>query len=126
MELQWNDHTLRVTGNFNGTWFFLTPEYQLWIDDECVDSHGVPTTRPRLDVTFEDDDGTQHEIEAELFSIVGFKPRCEVQIDGDLISTDNVRVQNILNPFLVLVIILSMAVMYFVGPEVLRAYMPGL
>ncbi len=124
MKVQWSDHTLAVTGDWTGRWLFLAPEYELWVDDESVDCLGGPRTRPLLEALYEDEDGEIHHIEAELVSILGYKPRCEISVDGKLIGSDHVRVKNFLNPFLMLSILISTAVMLYVGPDVLRQILP--
>ena len=124
MEAQWREHTLKVTGDWTGRWLFLAPEYELWLDDESLDRLGGPRTRPLLEGLYESDDGEIHHIEAELISIVGFKPRCDISVDGQLIGSDQVRVQNFINPFLMLSILVSTAIMLYVGPEVLRQFLP--
>lgn len=120
MEVKWNDHTLKVTGNWTGRWLYLAPDYELWIDDQRIDRSGGPRVRPRLEGVFEDEQGQLHHIEADLVSIVGIRPLCEISVEGNILATDRVRVQNILNPLLLLIIVLSTIVMLYVGPEVLR------
>lgn len=124
MEVQWKDHTLRVTGNWTARWLFLAPEYELWLDDELLDSGGGPRLRPVLEAIYEDEKGDQHHIEAELVSVLGLRPNCDICVEGELIANDRVQVENFLNPFLVLAIIVSTAVMVYVGPDVVRDYLP--
>jgi hypothetical protein len=124
MEVQWKEHTLKVTGNWTARWLFLAPEYQLWLDDELLDSSGGPRLHPTLEAIYEDEAGKRHHITAELVSIVGFKPSCDVSIEGDLLSSQKVRVDNFLNPFLMLAIIISTAVMLYVGPDVISEFLP--
>ena len=124
MEVQWNGHTLKISGDWTGRWLFLAPEYKLWLDGECLDTVGGPRTRPLLEAIFEDDTGSIHHIEAELLSVVGFHPTCQLSVEGDLVATDRVRVQNFINPFLMLSILLSTAVMFYLGPELLREFFP--
>ena len=125
MEVQWKEHTLKVTGNWTARWLFLAPEYQLWLDGELLDSNGGPRVHPVLEAIYEDEQGDQHHITAELVSVVGFNPRCDLAIEGDLLSSENVRVENFLNPFLMLAIIVSTAIMLYVGPDVVRQFLPG-
>lgn len=124
MEVQWNDHTLKVTGNWTARWLFLAPEYELWLDDQLLDTSGGPKLHPLLEAIYEDAQGERHHIAAELVSIVGFKPRCDISVEQDLLATDRVRVDNFLNPFLILAIIVSTAVMLYVGPDVIARYLP--
>ncbi len=124
MKVEWNEHTLQVTGDWTARWLFLAPEYELWLDDECLDRLGGPRTRPLLEGLYEGDDGEIHHIEAELISIVGYNPRCEIAVEGEVISTGRVRVQNFLNPFLALSILISTAIMLYLGPDVLRQFLP--
>lgn len=125
MDVQWNDHTLKVTGNWTGRWLFLAPEYQLWLDDQLLDTRGGPRLQPILEAIYEEEDGSRHHIKAELLSIIGFKPRCEILVEDELLASDHVRVENFLNPFLMLVILASTAVMIYVGPDVVRQFLPG-
>lgn len=124
MNVDWNDHTLEITGDWTGRWLFLAPEYELWLDDQCLDRCGGPRTRPILEALYEEESGEIHHIEAELVSLIGHRPRCQVSVDGELVSSDRVRVQNFLNPFLVISILISTAIMLYLGPEVLARYMP--
>ena len=122
MRAEWQDHTLRVTGRWAARWLFLAPEYQLWLDDRCIDRTSGPGIQPRLEAVVEDDDGAIHHVEARLLSILGWRPRCELSVEGELLARERVRVDDFLNPFLVLFILLSTVVMLYVGPEVLRGY----
>ena len=122
METQWNGHTLKVTGDWTGRWLYLAPDYELWLDDQRLDRAGGPRVKPHLEAIFEDEDGALHHIEADLVSIVGLRPVCEICVEGDVIATDRVRVQNFLNPFLILVILISTVVMLYVGPEVIQQW----
>lgn len=124
MEVQWNDHTLKVTGDWTIRWLFLAPDYELWLDDQLLDRQGGPRLRSHLEAIYEDEDGERHHIEAHLLSIVGYKPRCELSVEGDLVASEHVRVQNFINPFLVLAILFSVAVMIYVGPDVVDQYVP--
>ncbi|MFU8803096.1 MAG: hypothetical protein ACNA8W_04725 [Bradymonadaceae bacterium] len=121
MEIQWKDHTLKVTGNWTGRWLYLAPDYELWLDDQRLDRSGGPRLRPKLEAIYEDTGGELHHIEADLISIAGIRPLCEISVEGEVIASSRVRVENILNPFLIIVIILSTVVMLYVGPDVLRS-----
>lgn len=123
MEANWKGHTLRVTGRWTARWLFLAPDYELWLDERCIDRAGGPLVRPRLEAVVEDDDGALHHVEAHLVSIVGWKPLCELSVEGELVASDRVRVDNFLNPFLILFILVCTAVMLYVGPEVLRRHL---
>lgn len=124
MEAKWKDFTLRVTGDYSGKWLFLAPEYELWIDDQLLDHSGGPRLSPKMEAIFEDEDGSHHHIEASLLSIVGFRPSCEITVEGEPLAAGNVRVQNFLNPFLVIFIIVSTIYMIYVGPDVIRQFFP--
>ncbi|MBA2662822.1 MAG: hypothetical protein H0U74_11035 [Bradymonadaceae bacterium] len=123
MEVKWNDHTLKVTGSWAGRWLYLAPDYELWLDDQRLDRSGGPRVRPRLEAVYEDASGELHHIEADLVSIVGIRPLCEISVEGNLLAAENVRVQNLLNPLLIMVIAFSTVVMLYVGPEVLRGFL---
>lgn len=123
MQVTWNDHILKVTGNWTGRWLYLAPDYELWIDDQRIDRCGGPRVRPRLEGVFEDKDGKLHHIEANLVSIVGFRPLCEIAVEGAILETNRVRVQNVLNPLLLIIIIISTLIMLYIGPDVLRGYL---
>ncbi len=125
MEAKWKDHTLKVTGNWTGRWLFLAPEYELWLDDLQLDRTGGPRLGPRLEAIYEDESGDLHHIEADLVSVVGYNPECEISVEGEVLKTGNVRVENFLNPFLMIFILLATAVMIYVGPDVLRQILPG-
>lgn len=120
METKWKDLTIKVTGNWTGRWLYLAPDYELWIDDQKVDRAGGPRLSPTLEAIVEDDDGELSHIEAEVLSIVGWKPRVEIKVAGEHLASGHVAVENRLNPFLVLFIVISTTVMVYVGPDVLR------
>ena len=124
MEAKWKDHTLKVTGNWTARWLFLAPEYELWLDDQSLDVQGGPRLHPVLEAIYEDEDGQLHHIEAELVSVIGYKPRCELSIEGEVLASDSIRVQNFLNPFFFFFFLISTAVMLYVGPDVLEQFMP--
>ena len=124
MNVELDDHTLEVTGNWTGKWLFLAPEYELWVDGDCVDRLGGPRTRPVLEATYEGSSGEIHHVEARIFSIVGFRPRCTLAVEGDVVSTGRVPVENFLNPFLILVILISTGIMLYVGPDVIEQFLP--
>ena len=124
MQTQWKGHTLKITGDWTGRWLFLAPVYSLWLDDECLDRIGGPRTRPLLEGLYESEDGEIHHIEAQLVSILGYKPRCDLRVEGQVVASDHVRVDNFLNPFLMLSILISTAIMLYLGPEVLRDFLP--
>lgn len=124
MRANWEDHEFEVEGDWTFRWLFLAPDYELFIDGESADRSGGPIVRPKLEALFEDDDGEVHHAEAELVSILGFRPSCEISIDGEALERGRVRVKNFLNPFLMVFIILSTAVMLYLGPSVLRSYWP--
>ena len=121
LETQWNDRTIKVKGNWTGRWLFLAPDYELWIDDQKIDRAGGPRLSPKLEGIVEDEDGKMHHIVADVVSVVGWRPSCEVSIEGDVIANDRVIVENFINPFLVVFILISTAVMLYVGPDVLRS-----
>lgn len=124
LEVQWKGHNLEVSGNWTWRWLYLAPIYELHIDGEFVDRVGGPRVRPRLEAMVEDDDGEIYHIAADLLSLVGFKPTCDVTVDGDPVGSGKLRVDNFINPFLVLIILISTGIMMYVGPDVLRQYWP--
>jgi hypothetical protein len=126
LEVEWNGHALQVSGNWTWRWLFLAPIYELHIDGEFVDRVGGPRVRPRLEAIVEDENGDIYHIDAQLVSIIGFKPTCEVSVEGEVVDSGRVRVANFLNPFLMLVILISTGVMLYLGPDVIRQVWPGL
>lgn len=124
MRFQHDDHTFEVTGDWTGKWLFLAPQYRLEVDGQLLDELGGPRIRPTLEGDVEFPDGRTRRVQARLVSILGIRPRCEVFVDGQRMADDRVRVDNVLNPFLMLVILISTLVMLYVGPEVLRYYLP--
>lgn len=134
METTWRGHTLRVTGNWVARYLFLAPQYELWLDDVRLDASGGPRIRPRLEAIIEDpgeetaadSEPTRYHVEAHIFSIAGVRPRCEICIDGTPVHSDRVRVDNLLNPFLLLFIMVTTSWMLYVGPDILRAYLARL
>jgi hypothetical protein len=121
MQTQWKGHTLKVTGNWPGRWLYLAPDYELWLDDQRLDRCGGPRLRPKLEAVYEDESGELHHIEADLISIVGMRPNCTISVEGEVLHSECVRVDNILNPFLMIFIMLATVVMLYVGPDVLRS-----
>lgn len=120
MDVEWKGHKVKITGNWTGRWLFLAPDYELWVDDQKVDRAGGPRLSPKLEAIIEDEEGAMHHIEAEVLSIVGWKPRVELAIGGEHVASGRIVVENLLNPFLVIFILVSTAVMLYVGPDVLR------
>jgi hypothetical protein len=125
METDWCGHTLEVRGDWTYRWLYLAPEYELLVDGDRVDRTGGPVLRPRLEAKIEDDDGEMHHVEIDLLSIAGFRPYGQLSVDGEQLDSARVPVRNILNPFLVLIIIASTIIMLYLGPGVLREYFPG-
>src|SRR5690554_7560551 len=64
LEVEWKGHTVAVSGSWNWRWLFLTPTYELHIDDEFVDRIGGPRIHPRLEAMVEDESGEVHHITA--------------------------------------------------------------
>ncbi|QDG52912.1 thioredoxin family protein [Persicimonas caeni] len=124
LEVEWKGHTLEVSGNWTWRWLYLAPTYELRINGEFVDRTSGPRVRPRLQAIVEDNDGEVYHVDAELLSLIGYNPTCEVNIDGEVVHSGRVRVENFLNPFLVLFILISTGVMLYLGPEVIRQYWP--
>jgi hypothetical protein len=124
MQTEWNEHTFEVRGDWTFRWLYLAPEYELRIDDQRVDRTGGPVLQPKLEGLFEDREGEVHHVEAQLLSILGYHPDCELSIDDEPVASERVRVQNFLNPFLAIVILVSTAIMLYLGPDVIRAYWP--
>jgi hypothetical protein len=125
MEAQWREHTLSVRGDWPARWLFLAPSYELWLDDTLLDKVGGPRMHARLEAIYEDEDGARHLISAEVLSIIGFRPSCELTVGGELLKKERVRVENFINPLLIIFIIGAICSMFIVGPKVLRQYMPG-
>lgn len=139
MQTQWRGHTLKVTGNWVARYLFLAPQYELWLDDTRLDVGGGPRVRPTLEAIIEADAIQQSEpaqdadqtadqtstfhVKAEVLSLVGMRPTCELSINGELLHTDRVRVENLINPFLILFIAGATAWMLYVGPGLLRTYL---
>ncbi|MFB6372103.1 MAG: hypothetical protein ABEN55_03080 [Bradymonadaceae bacterium] len=125
MRADFHGHTLEVRGDWTYRWLYLAPDYELLLDGDRVDLGGGLVVRPRLEAMVDTGDDQPHLIEVELLSIAGLRPRGELSIDGEVVETGRVPVRNVLNPFLVLVIIVSTAIMIYLGPDVLRAYWPA-
>ncbi len=123
MEAEWQDHKITVKGNWTGRWLWLAPDYELWIDDQRVDKTGGPRLHPKLEAVVEDEEGDLHHIEADILSVIGWRPSCELTVEGEVLQSGHVAVENFLNPFLILIIIVSTIVMLYVGPDVLRGLM---
>ena len=122
MDADWQGHKISVRGNWTARWLWLAPDYELLIDDESVDRAGGPRLHPKLEAVVEDEDGELHHIEAEVLSVIGWRPSCELTVEGEVLESGNINVENFLNPFLILFIVASTVVMLWIGPEVLRKY----
>lgn len=122
MKAEWNGHTVEIKGNWTLRWLYLAPDYELWIDDQRLDRTGGPRLSPKLEAMVEDE-GEIHHIEAEILSIAGWRPRCDLSIGGELLVSERIEVENFLNPFLVLFILGATSLMLYVGPTVLRQYL---
>lgn len=122
MQAEWQGHTISVKGNWTARWLWLAPDYELFIDDERVDRTGGPRLHPKLEAVVEDEDGELHHIEADILSVVGWKPSCELTVEGETLASAQIEVENFINPFLILFIFASTIVMMWVGPDVLRSY----
>lgn len=123
MQAEWRGHKISVKGNWTARWLWLAPDYEMWIDDQRVDKTGGPRLHPKLEAVVEDEEGALHHIEADILSVVGWRPSCELTVEGEPLESGTVSVENFLNPFLILVIIISTIVMLYVGPDVLRSYL---
>ncbi|QED27288.1 hypothetical protein FRD01_08535 [Microvenator marinus] len=119
MQADWNGHAIKITGNWTFRWLFLAPEYELWIDDQRIDRTGGPRLSPKLEAMVEDEGEIFH-IEADILSIAGWRPKCDLSVGGELLKSDKIEVENFLNPFLVIFILAATSVMLYVGPTVLR------
>ncbi|MFW5967725.1 MAG: hypothetical protein ACOCV2_09420 [Persicimonas sp.] len=118
LQTDWKGHTLEVAGDWTWRWLFLAPIYELRIDGEMVERTGGPRVRPRLEAVIEsEDDGSLYHVTAELTSIVGFRPSCTLSVDEEVLIDDHLRVDNFLNPFLVLFIAVCTGILIYVGPE---------
>lgn len=122
MEYQWNGHTFKVRGDWVGRYLYLAPRYELWCDDQQIAASGGARLRPTLEAIVEDEEGKSHHVKAELLSIFGFRPSCTLTIGEEVVQTEKVRVENLLNPFLMLFILGATLLMLYLGPEVLRSY----
>lgn len=125
METKWNEHCVKVTGNWTGRWLFLAPQYELWIDDQRLDLSGGPRIHPKLEGVFIDDRGDEEitcHIEAEILSLFGIRPKCDLFINNELVDSGRVQVENLLNPILLIFIISTVGLMIYLGPKVLRQY----
>jgi hypothetical protein len=120
MQYEWQDHTIEVTGSWAGKYLYLAPEYTLMLDGDVLESLGGPRMRPELEAIIEDEEGNTHHIKAQLLSLAGFRPMCTLSIGEEIVAEEKIRVQNLLNPFLVLFILLASMGMLYVGPEVIR------
>lgn len=123
MQADWQGHTIQVKGNWTARWLWLAPDYELLIDDQRVDRTGGPRLHPKLEAVVEDEDGELHHIEANILSVIGWRPSCDLTVEGELLKSDRILVENFINPFLILIIFASTAVMLWVGPEVLGKYL---
>lgn len=123
MQAEWQGHTISVKGNWTARWLWLAPDYEMLIDDQRVDRTGGPRLHPKLEAVVEDEEGELHHIEADILSVIGWRPSCELTVEGEVLESGNIRVENFLNPFLILVIFASTAVMMWIGPDVLRQYL---
>lgn len=121
MQAEWRDHTISVKGNWTARWLWLAPDYELWVDDERVDRIGGPRLHPKLEAVVEDEEGDIHHIEADILSVIGWRPSCELTIEGEPLESGKISVSNFLNPFLIIFIIASTIVMLYIGPDVLRS-----
>lgn len=125
LEVEWKGHKLAVSGRWTWRWLFLAPIYELHVDGTFVDRTGGPRVRPRLETLVETEDGQVHHITADLLSIVGIRPNCDITIGDEVIHSGRVDVEDFLHPFLIFIILISTGIMIYLGPEVLRAYWPG-
>ena len=123
MQAEWRGHTISVKGNWTARWLWLAPDYELWIDEQRVDKTGGPRLHPKLEAVVEDEEGELHHIEADILSVIGWRPSCEITVEGEDVQSGNIVVENFLNPFLILVIIISTIVMLYIGPDILRSYL---
>ncbi len=119
METQWNGHTIKIVGDWTSRWLFLAPQYELWLDDQQLDVSGGPNLHPSLTATYVDEEAeVEHTIEAEIFSIAGVRPSCDIFIGDDKIASGRIHVQNLLAPVLMIIIAASLVIVYFIGPKV--------
>lgn len=122
MKSEWNGHTIEIKGNWTLRWLYLAPDYELWIDDQRLDRTGGPRLSPKLEAMVEDE-GEIYHIEAEILSIAGWRPRCDLSVGGELVVSERIEVENFLNPFLVIFILAATSLMLYLGPTVLRQYL---
>lgn len=124
MQFDWRKTSVEIKGDWPMRWLFLAPDYSLYVDGDPVDRAGGPLLRPRLEATFEDHENRLRHIECSILSIAGIRPRCDVSIDGTLVESGRVSMENLLNPVLMLIIIVSTGIMLYLGPSVLQGYLP--
>lgn len=123
MQADWQGHTISVKGNWTARWLWLAPDYELIIDDQRVDRVGGPRLHPKLEAVVEDEEGELHHIEADILSVIGWRPSCELTVEGEVLQSGKIIVENFLNPFLMVFIFASTVVMLWIGPDVLRQYL---
>lgn len=123
MQYSWKGHTIEVTGNWVGKYLYLAPEYTMTLDGDVLERQGGPRMRPELEAIIEDEEGNTHHIKAQLLSLAGVNPQCTLTIGEEVVARENVRVQNLLNPFLVLFIFVATIGMLYVGPDVIRGFL---
>jgi hypothetical protein len=117
LEVRWRDRTLRVCGDWTIRWLFLAPTYQLMMDDRILATSGGPSTKPCLEASILEGDGSQLLVSAELFSVVGYRPTCQILVDGEVLADGHVRVSNFLHPMLVLFVVISAIAIWYLGPK---------
>lgn len=120
MKYTWQDHIIEVTGSWVGKYLYLAPEYTLTLDGEVLETLGGPRMRPELEAIIEDEEGNTHHLKAKLLSLAGVRPLCTLSIGEEVVAQENIRVANLLNPFLVVFILVATMGMLYVGPEVIR------
>jgi len=120
METTWRGHTLSVTGDWTGRWLYMAPQYELKLDGDVLATGGGPKVNHTLEAKFEED-GTTYVIAADILSVAGVRPACELFIDDDPVASGRVKVANLLNPLLVFFIIAATLTMLYVGPDAIRS-----
>lgn len=120
METEWKGYQISVRGNWTLRWLYLAPDYELWVGETRLDRRGGPRLNPKLEGLIEDKDGTLHHLSADIVSLIGYRPSVQITIEGENIASGKIKVQNFLNPFLVIFILISVVAMFYVGPTVLR------
>ena len=111
MSAEHEGRTYTVEGDWPARYLFLAPLYTLSIDGEARARAGGVRVNPTLE---------SGEAVVALTSWAGLNPSARLFVGGRLIASGRVRTQNQLNPALVLFIVATIGVMFWLGPDALR------